>query len=199
NSAVAVLRGVDTEVVKNNDDRDPTPSAVGIDRRARMYVGRVARERAELDPDNTSLEFKLRMGAADPVKRFAASGRELTAEQLSAEVLKSLRGDVRQRHGVELTAAVITVPAAFDLSACEATRRAGALAGLTTTPLLQEPTAAAFAYGFQREQDARWLVYDLGGGTFDAAVVQVRDGELTVLTHRGDNFLGGKLIDWQIV
>jgi molecular chaperone DnaK len=199
NSVVAVLRGVDTEIIKNNDDRDTTPSAVWIDRRDRTYVGRVARERAELDPGNTCLEFKLRMGGADVVKRFEASGRELTAEQLSAEVLKSLRGDVRQRHSVDLTAAVITVPAAFNLSACEATSRAGALAGLTTTPLLQEPTAAAFAYGFQREQDARWLVYDMGGGTFDAAVVQVRDGEFTVLTHRGDNYLGGKLIDWQIV
>ncbi|GAA1035133.1 hypothetical protein GCM10009557_41900 [Virgisporangium ochraceum] len=199
NSAIAVLRDVDTEVVKNNDDRDTTPSAVWIDRRDRLYVGRVARERAEVDPANTALEFKLRMGTADAVSRFAASGRELTAEQLSAEVLKSLRGDVQQRHGVDLSAAVITVPAAFDLSACEATSRAGQLAGFASTPLLQEPTAAAFAYGFQRESDARWLVYDLGGGTFDAAVVQIRDGEFTVLTHRGDNYLGGKLIDWQIV
>ena len=199
NSAIAVLRGVDTEVVKNNDDRDTTPSAVWIDRRDRLYVGRVARERAEVDPANTSLEFKLRMGTADTMAHFAASGRELSAEQLSAEVLKSLRGDVQQRHGVDLTAAVITVPAAFDLSACEATGRAGSLAGFASTPLLQEPTAAAFAYGFQRENDARWLVYDLGGGTFDAAVVQIRDGEFTVLTHRGDNYLGGKLIDWQIV
>jgi molecular chaperone DnaK len=199
NSAIAVLRGVDTEVVKNNDDQETTPSAVWIDRRDRLFVGRAARDRAELDPDNTCMEFKLRMGTAGTPKLFAASGRARTPEQLSAEVLRSLRGDVRQRHGVDLTAAVITVPAAFELGACEATRQAAVLAGLTTTPLLQEPTAAAYAYGFQAGDDARWLVYDLGGGTFDAAVVQLRDGEFTVLTHRGDQFLGGKLIDWQIV
>ena len=199
NSAVAVLRGVDTEVVKNNDDQETTPSAVWIDRRDRLFVGRAARDRAELDPDNTCLEFKLRMGTAGTVKHFAASGRDMTPEQLSAEVLRSLRGDVRQRHEVELDAAVITVPAAFELNACEATRQSARLAGMVATPLLQEPTAAAYAYGFQAHDDARWLVYDLGGGTFDAAVVQLRDGEFTVLTHRGDQFLGGKLIDWQIV
>jgi molecular chaperone DnaK len=199
NSAVAVLRGVDTEIVKNNDDQETTPSAVWIDRRDRLFVGRAARDRAELDPGNTCMEFKLRMGTAGAAKRFAASGRELTPEQLSAEVLRSLRGDVSQRHGIDLDAAVITVPAAFELGACEATRQAAVLAGLHTTPLLQEPTAAAYAYGFQSGDDARWLVYDLGGGTFDAAVVELRDGEFTVLTHRGDQFLGGKLIDWQIV
>jgi molecular chaperone DnaK len=184
NSAIAVLRGVETEIVKNNDDQDTTPSAVWIDRRDRLYVGRAARDRAEADPDNTCTEFKLRMGTAGAAKQFAASGRAMTPEQLSAEVLRSLRGDVSQRHGVDLDAAVITVPAAFELGACAATRQAALLAGLVATPLLQEPTAAAYAYGFQAGEDGRWLVYDLGGGTFDAAVVQLRDGEFTVLTHR---------------
>ncbi|WP_067488611.1 Hsp70 family protein [Actinomadura hibisca] len=200
NSAIAVLSGVDAEIVKNNDGFDTTPSAVWIDRRDRRYVGRAAKERSELDPGNTCVEFKLRMGTSGAPKIFEATGRRMGPEELSAEVLKSLRNDVAQRTGDELRAAVITVPAAFDLSACDATRRAAELAGLTQTPLLQEPTAAALAYGFQSEADnVFWLVYDFGGGTFDAAVVNVRDGEFTVANHRGDNFLGGKLIDWQIV
>ncbi|HEY5842219.1 MAG TPA: Hsp70 family protein, partial [Mycobacterium sp.] len=120
--------------------------------------------------------------------------------QLSAEVLKSLRSDVEQRTGELIRAAVITVPAAFDLSAYEATRRAAGLAGLEHAPLLPEPTAAALACGFQSEDaNAMWLVYDIGGGTFDAAIVQIRDGEFNVINNRGDNFLGGKLIDWKIV
>ncbi|SDM61167.1 Hsp70 family protein [Allokutzneria albata] len=200
NSAVALLRGVDTEVLKNNDGDETTPSAVWVDRRERLYVGRAARDRAEADPDNTCMEFKLRMGTAGVAKRFAASGREMSAEELSAEVLKSLRADVRQRIGSEIGAAVVTVPAAFDIHSCDATRRAAELAGLTFSPLLQEPTAAALAYGFQAsEENALWLVYDLGGGTFDAAVIQLRDGEFSVVNDRGDNFLGGKLIDWKIV
>ncbi|HEY5855657.1 MAG TPA: Hsp70 family protein [Aldersonia sp.] len=200
NSAVAVLRGVEAEVIKNNEDIDTTPSAVWIDRRGRMRVGRAARERSESDPDDTAMEFKLRMGAADQGVHFAATGLDLTPQQLSAEVLKSLRADVQQRLGEEIEAAVVTVPAAFDMSACDATRAAAQDAGLRFSPLLQEPTAAALAYGFQSaDSDDRWLVYDLGGGTFDAAIIQLRDGEFTVLNHRGDNYLGGKLIDWRIV
>lgn len=200
NSAVAVLRGVDADVIKNNEDSDTTPSAVWIDRRDQLRVGRAAKERSESDPDNTAAEFKLRMGTARESVSFAASGRGLSPVQLSAEVLKSLRADVRQRLGEDIEAAVVTVPAAFDMSACDATRAAAEAAGLRFSPLLQEPTAAALAYGFQSsDEDARWLVYDLGGGTFDAAVIQLRDGEFTVLNHRGDNYLGGKLIDWRIV
>ncbi|HEY5149545.1 MAG TPA: Hsp70 family protein [Mycobacterium sp.] len=199
NSAIAVLRGVDTDIIKNNDDQDTTPSAVWIDKRDRLYVGKTARERSETDPDNTRLEFKLRMGTAGDAPVFPASGRALSPEELSAEVLKSLRADVQQRTGELIGAAVITVPAAFELNACAATERAAQLAGIGHVTLLQEPTAAALAYGFQSEDDAMWLVYDLGGGTFDAAVVQVRDGEFSVVNHRGDNFLGGKLIDWKIV
>jgi len=200
NSAVAVLNGVDAEIIKNNEGHETTPSAVWIDRRSRMRVGRAAKDRAEEDADNTCAEFKLRMGTTGQPMVFAASDRSMEPEELSAEVLKSLRRDVAQRIGDDIQSAVITVPAAFELSACDATRRAAELAGLTHAPLLQEPTAAALAYGFQTEADnVFWLVYDFGGGTFDAAVINVRDGEFTVVNHRGDNFLGGKLIDWQIV
>ncbi|MCP3804377.1 Hsp70 family protein [Allokutzneria sp. A3M-2-11 16] len=145
NSAVALLHGVDTEVLKNNDGDETTPSAVWVDRRERLYVGRAARDRAEADPDNTCMEFKLRMGTAGAAKRFAASGRETSPEELSAEVLKSLRADVRQRTGSEISSAVVTVPTAFDIHSCDATRRAAELAGLSFSPLLQEPTRCGWS------------------------------------------------------
>ena len=121
-------------------------------------------------------------------------------EEMSAEVLKSLRADVQTNKAEDLGAAVITVPAAFELPQCEATGRAAALAGLKLSPLLQEPVAAALAYGFQSAANkVFWLVYDFGGGTFDAAVIQVRDGVIQVVNHAGHNYLGGKNIDWDIV
>lgn len=200
NSAIARIDGVEAEIVRNNEGFETTPSAVMVDRRDRIYVGRMAKEASESNPENTAVEFKTLMGRTGQAKTFPASGRSMEPEALSAEVLRSLRSDVRQRTGEDITAAVITVPAAFDLGACDATRRAAELAGLTQAPLLQEPTAAALAYGFQdHDEDAFWLVYDLGGGTFDAAVISLRDGEFTVVNHRGDNHLGGKLLDWAIV
>jgi molecular chaperone DnaK len=133
-------------------------------------------------------------------KPIARLNRSLTAEELSAEVLKSLKDDVRRESGEDLEAAVITVPAAFDQPESEATRRAAQIAGIKFSPLLQEPIAAALAYGLQHEHDnVFWLVYDIGGGTFDAAVIHVRDGLIQVVSHGGDNDLGGKLIDWAIV
>ncbi|GAA4509313.1 hypothetical protein GCM10023191_070370 [Actinoallomurus oryzae] len=200
NSAIAVMNGVDAEIIKNNDSHETTPSTLWIDRRNRLHVGRAAKERSEEDPANTCVEFKLRMGTTGRPKTFEASGRSMEPVEMSAEVLRSLKSDVAQRLEHDLQAAVITVPAAFELAACDATRRAAELAGLRHAPLLQEPSAAALAYGFQSQADnVFWLVYDFGGGTFDAAVVNVRDGEFTIVNHRGDNFLGGKLIDWKIV
>lgn len=199
NSAIAVLQGKDVQVFKNNESQEYTPSAVWIDRNYQLFVGRAARERLESDPGNAFSEFKLQMGKHTEY-RFTLSGRKMKPEELSAEVLKSLKGSVMQRTQEDIKAAVITVPAAFELHQNEATRRAAELAGLTLSPLLQEPVAAALAYGFQSQSDrAFWLVYDLGGGTFDAAVMQVRDGEIKVVNHGGDNHLGGKLIDWAIV
>lgn len=200
NSSIAVLSGTEAEVIRNNENSDTTPSAVWIDAKGSLYVGRQAREHVESDAENSAAEFKLVMGTKGQGVVFRSSGRTMEPEELSAEVLKSLRGDVQQRRGEEISAAVITVPAAFDLNQCDATNRAARLAGLTTTPLVQEPNAAAAAYSFRAEVDnAFWLVYDLGGGTFDAAVIHLREGEFSVVNHRGDNFLGGKLIDWQIV
>jgi molecular chaperone DnaK len=199
NSAIAQLRGTDVHVFKDNEGWEYTPSAVWIDQRGQLFVGRRAKERLESDQGNAFCEFKLKMGTPEEY-RFARSGQTMQPEQLSAEVLKALRGIVRQRAQEEISAAVITVPAAFELHQCNATRKAAELAGFTLSPLLQEPIAAALAYGFQSESDrVFWLVYDLGGGTFDAAVMRVRDGEIQVVNHGGDNYLGGKLIDWDIV
>ena len=126
--------------------------------------------------------------------------RKMRPEDLSAEVLKSLRGDVVRRTGEDPAAAVITVPAAFELPQCDATKRAADLAGFTYSALLQEPVAAALAYGYQKmDRRACWLVFDFGGGTFDAALVTSRDGTMHVVNHGGDNFLGGSDIDWAIV
>jgi molecular chaperone DnaK len=199
NSSIAVRSASGVEVVRNNEGGEYTPSAVWIDRHGRLYVGRRARERREDDPQNAFFEFKLQMGS-DARYTFARGGRRMTPEELSAEVLGSLRSDAEQRTGEQISAAAITVPAAFELPQCEATRRAARLAGIVESPLLQEPIAAALAYGFDAERDRTfWLVYDLGGGTFDAAVIQVSGGVVNVVNHGGDNHLGGKLLDWAVV
>jgi molecular chaperone DnaK len=199
NSEIAVLRGTRAEIVPNKDGALLTPSAVFIDKKGQTHVGRIAKDRCEADPDNCAIEFKLRMGQSWK-KAFVASGRELLPEEMSAEVLKSLKADVFQMYHEDIQSAVITIPADFDRPAIDATMRAGKFAGFSDVLLLQEPVAAALAYGFQDEsKKAFWLVYDFGGGTFDAAVVQVREGSISVVNHCGDNFLGGKLIDWDIV
>ncbi len=199
NSAIAVLEGTRATVIKNNNSLEYTPSVVWIDKNNRLMVGRAAKMRLEQEPENVKSEFKLQMGA-EYEYRFESTGRIFKPEELSAEVLKSLRADVQQRLGEDITAAVITVPAAFELPQCDATRRAAQLAGLQFSPLIMEPTAAAMAHAFQSKSDkVYWLVYDLGGGTFDAAVIQIREGTFRIVNHAGDNHLGGKLIDWEIV
>jgi molecular chaperone DnaK len=199
NSEIAVIEGNDVHIFKNNENTENTPSAIYIDRRERLFVGRKAKDRAEEDPDNVRVEFKRDMGLQQQYS-FAATGRVLTPEECSAEVLKSLRSDVQQRTGEDVRAAVITVPAMFELPACDATRRAAQLAGIENAPLLQEPIAAAIAYGFQADADnVFWLVYDLGGGTFDASLVSVRDGRISVVDHDGENHLGGKDFDWLLI
>lgn len=199
NSEVALFNGTAPEIIKNNEGAEITPSAVWMDKNGRLHVGKLAKQRLEDDPDNAFCEFKLQMGSPTEYT-FARTGRTMKPEDLSAEVLKSLKGDVQRLRGEELGAAVITVPAAFELPQCDATNKAARLAGFQFSPLVQEPVAAAMAYGFDSQsENVFWLVYDFGGGTFDAAVVQVRDGVIQVVNHGGDKHLGGKLLDWEIV
>jgi molecular chaperone DnaK len=199
NSAVAVLNGVTTEIIKNNDNADVTPSAVSINRKGAAFVGLRAKNFIYDNLDDTQIQFKRLMGT-DHSYQFKSSGQKRTPEELSAEVLKSLRADVQQRTGETLEACVITVPAAFQLNQCDATRKAAKLAGLKQSPLLQEPVAAALACGFQADDEkAYWLVYDFGGGTFDAAVIKAEEGTIHVVNHGGHNFLGGSDIDWAFV
>ena len=199
NSAIAVVNDGTASVIKNNDNMEYTPSAVFFDIKNHLQVGFRAYQQRESDPDNCKAEFKLQMGS-QTIYNFSRSGRQMTAPELSAEVLKSLKNDVRQRTGEDLQAAVITVPAAFELPQCDATTQAAKLAGISLSPLIMEPTAAAMAYTSKCNADrVFWLVYDFGGGTFDSAVIQIKDGNFHIVNHEGDNHLGGKLIDWSIV
>ena len=199
NSCIAVLRGADTEIIKNDQQSDVTPSVVGVNSKGRRLVGLPARNLIAEHPEWAAQEFKRQMGS-EFFYQFSSTGERATPEQLSAEILRSLRDDAHRRFSETVEAAVITIPAIFKNPACEATRKAAQLAGLTQTPLLQEPVAAALAYGFQsRGQKGFWLVYDLGGGTFDAAVIQVRDEMIHVVNHGGNDYLGGKDLDRALV
>ena len=199
NSCVSVAESSGAVIIRNNEGWPYTPSAVYLEKDGSVRTGRAAKGRLLSHPGDAVSGFKRWMGTAQ-TKTFLRSGLSMTAEQLSAEILKALREQVKQQKGEDLEAAVITVPASFDLPASEATRRAAALAGFASSPLLQEPIAAALAYGFRETRKSSfWLVYDLGGGTFDAAVIQVREGEIQVVNHGGDNHLGGEDVDWAIV
>ncbi len=202
NSAVAVLNGVTPQIIKNNDEKDITPSAVYVKKTGQIYTGDRAKNALERDIscNDAFVEFKRRMGS-DFEYPFPASGLRKSPEELSSEILKALRGDVSQRTGEDMRAAVITIPAMFEQAQCAATKKAGELAGFKQTALLQEPVAASLAYGFQKEISSKafWLVFDFGGGTFDAAVMKAEDGDITVVNHGGDNFLGGADIDWAII
>ncbi len=200
NSAVAVLKGVSTEIIKNNLQQDITPSAVHFPKNGQLLVGFYAKEKMKTPRlDDTATEFKRRMGS-DFIYTFDSSGQKRSPEELSAEILKRLKTDVQEKTGEAIEAAVITVPAAFKLEQCDATKKAAQLAGFKESPLLLEPTAAALAFGFQAEsKKAHWLVFDFGGGTFDATIIKTEEGTIHVVNHGGDNFLGGSDIDKALV
>jgi molecular chaperone DnaK len=200
NSAVAVLKGVVTEIIKNDLQQDITPSAVHFRKNGELLVGFRAKETIKTPRlDDTAIEFKRRMGS-DFIYTFDSSSQKKSPEELSAEILKRLKTDVQEKTGEAIEAAVITVPAAFKLEQCDATKKAAQLAGFKESPLLLEPTAAALAFGFQAEsKKAHWLVFDFGGGTFDATIIKTDEGTIHVVNHGGDNFLGGSDIDKALV
>lgn len=204
NSEIAVNRNNEIEVVKNVFGDEYTPSVFGIDKAKNKVVGKRAYERlykdaSEAEFKNHKAEIKRLMGTQETTY-FERANLEMTPEEISAEILKSLKEDVLKKYpDFDTTTAVVTVPAAFSVLQSEATKRAGNLAGFEHVVLLQEPIAAAVAHGFNNTEDQNWLIYDLGGGTFDVALVSSKDGVLSVLGHNGDNFLGGKNFDLAIV
>ncbi|WP_102371453.1 Hsp70 family protein [Enorma phocaeensis] len=204
NSSIALNDGSDIEVIRNVFGDESTPSVFGADKVGNVVVGKKAYERlynssSKDESENYIGEIKRLMGTADKV-RVERLDRSFSPEEVSAEILKSLKADVQRKYpDLPLFAAVITVPAMFETMQNEATKRAGALAGFEKVILLQEPIAAAIAYGFENHVDETWLVYDFGGGTFDSAIISSEDCLLQVLGHYGDNFSGGKDIDETII
>ncbi len=195
NSALARQEGRQQRLLPGPDGDPLLPSAIQVLASGEIVVGAKAKAMLDIDPANTSIEFKRLMGTGEK-KRFPASGREYTPEELSAEVLRTLAARAIAVDGEAPRAAVITIPAMFQLPQCDATRRAAALAGIEHAPLLQEPIAAAIAHsGTGEVRDGSWLVYDLGGGTFDISLVRCKDGRLQVIDHDGDNHLGGRDFD----
>ncbi len=200
NSVISVSRNGEIEVIDNAQQKS-TPSMVFIDKKGKMHRGMSVKSqlRRPSTAVDVALEFKRVMGQDSP-HSFEAAGRVMSPEELSAEILKELRAAAEHRFVEPPRAAVITIPAMFELPQNEATSRAAKLAGFEHVILLQEPVAAATAYGYQSESDkAYWLVYDFGGGTFDVSIVSVRDGQLAVVKHGGDNYLGGADFDRLIV
>jgi molecular chaperone DnaK len=199
NSTVAVFDGKDLTVVRNGQGSVLTPSVVRIDGRGNVLVGARARRFLEVDPANTRSEFKRLMGTTHRLE-FATSGTVRSPEELSAEVLKSLRQDVADQLGVLPQRAVISVPALFELHQTAATSEAARCAGFEQVELIQEPVASAIAAGWTQEShNGPWLVYDLGGGTFDVSLLETQEGLLRVVGHDGDNFLGGRDFDRAVV
>lgn len=204
NSMIAVMDGGHPRMIPDKAGSTLTPSAVWMNPRGHLQVGTEAKERILCgDLENGAIEFRLSMGSgAEAKKIFARTGREMLPEDLSAEVLKSLRTDVYNCLGEAIEAAVITVPAAFELPQCQATQLAAERAGFAVAPLTLEPVAASLAYGYGVRSESEgtfWLVYDFDGSSFHVALMRFRDGFVQMVNHKDENFLGGKLIDLDLV
>lgn len=190
NSLVAYFTEDGPEIIPNRLGKHLTPSVVSIDEEEQIYVGELAAERMLLYPESAASVFKRDMGSK---KQFKLLHKTFLAEELSALVLRALKEDAESFLGEEVTEAVISVPAYFNDARRRATKRAGELAGLKVERIISEPTAAAIAYGlYQSKERARFLVFDLGGGTFDVSILELYDTILEVRAVAGDNFLGGE-------
>jgi molecular chaperone DnaK len=200
NSEISANIDGDAEVVKNTQGDEYTPSVFGIDKAGNELVGRKAYDKlfkssSNSESQNFKAEVKRLMGTSEKVE-FQRAGKSLSPEEVSSKILISLKNDLLRKYSdFDTKGAVITVPAYFNTLQNEATKRAGKLAGFDYVTLLQEPIAAAMAYGFKQDINENWLVFDFGGGTFDAALISSKDGIMSVIEHGGDNFLGGKDID----
>ena len=198
NSVVAVMEGGKPTVIANAEGSRTTPSIVGFSFFCERLVGQLAKRQAILNPDRTIISIKRHMGE-DFKKNI--DGKDYTPQEISAMILRKLADDASNYLGEKVTSAVITVPAYFNDAQRQATKDAGKIAGLDVLRIVNEPTAAALAYGLEKEKTEKVLVFDLGGGTFDVSILEIGDGVHEVLSTSGDTHLGGddfdqKVMDW---
>ena len=198
NSVVAVMEGGKPTVIANAEGMRTTPSIVGFSKTGERLVGQLAKRQAILNPDKTIASIKRHMGE-DYKKNI--DGKDYTPQEISAMILRKLADDASAYLGEKVTSAVITVPAYFNDAQRQATKDAGKIAGLDVLRIVNEPTAAALAYGLEKDKSEKVLVFDLGGGTFDVSILEIGDGVHEVLSTSGDTHLGGddfdkKIIDW---
>ena len=198
NSCVSVMEGGEAVVIPNAEGNRTTPSVVAFSKDGERMVGQVAKRQAITNPDRTVISIKREMGSDYKVD---IDGKKYTPQEISAMILQKLKADAEAYLGQTVTEAVITVPAYFTDAQRQATKDAGKIAGLEVKRIINEPTAAALAYGVDKESDQKIMVYDLGGGTFDVSVLEVGDGVIEVLATAGNNRLGGDdfdkcVMDW---
>ena len=198
NSCVAVFEGGEPVVIPNPEGARTTPSVIAFAKTGERIVGQVAKRQAITNPEKTVMSIKRHMGSDYKVD---IDGKKYTPQEISAMVLQKLKSDAEAYLGTKITEAVITVPAYFSDAQRQATKDAGKIAGLEVKRIINEPTAAALAYGIDKENDQKIMVFDLGGGTFDVSLLEISDGVFEVLATNGDTKLGGddfdqRLIDW---
>ena len=200
NSCVAVFEGGEPVVIPNPEGARTTPSVVAFTKTGERIIGQVAKRQAITNPDKTVMSIKRHMGTDYKVN---IDGKVYTPQEISAMTLQKLKADAEAYLGAPVTEAVITVPAYFSDAQRQATKDAGKIAGLEVKRIINEPTAAALAYGIDKENDQKVMVFDLGGGTFDVSILEISDGVFEVLATNGDTMLGGddfdqRLIDWMV-
>ncbi len=200
NSCVAVIEGGEPVVITNAEGARTTPSVVAISKNGERMVGQVAKRQAITNPDRTISSIKRDMGTN---RKVTIDDKSYTPQEISAMILQKLKADAEAYLGDKVTEAVITVPAYFSDAQRQATKDAGTIAGLEVKRIINEPTAAALAYGIDKENDQKVMVYDLGGGTFDVSIIEMGDGVQEVLATAGNNRLGGddfdqRVIDWMV-
>ena len=196
NSCVAVFEGGEPTVIPNPEGARTTPSVVAFSKTGERMVGQVAKRQAITNPDRTVISIKREMGTAH---KTTIDGKNYTPQEISAMILQKLKADAEAYLGTTVTEAVITVPAYFSDAQRQATKDAGKIAGLEVLRIINEPTAAALAYGIDKENDQKIMVFDLGGGTFDVSLLDISDGVFEVLATAGNNRLGGDDFDERIV
>ncbi|MBQ6293562.1 MAG: molecular chaperone DnaK, partial [Lachnospiraceae bacterium] len=200
NSCVAVMEGGKPVVIANNEGVRTTPSVVAFSKTGERLVGEPAKRQAVTNSDRTISSIKRKMGSN---YRTTIDGKSYTPQEISAMILQKLKADAESYLGESVNEAVITVPAYFNDAQRQATKDAGKIAGLDVKRIINEPTAAALAYGLDHEKEQKIMVYDLGGGTFDVSIIEIGDGVIEVLSTNGDTMLGGddfdnKVINWMI-